>query len=69
MVGCDLLVKFEWLSLITGRGQAKQNYCLSNIGVTLVAQETILCSNGIKRNICVSSHLNYEQNGYAFVMF
>lgn len=40
---------------------------MSNIAVTLVDQETTLCSNGIKRNICVSSHLNYEQNGYAFV--
>lgn len=71
IAGCNLLVS---LSAITDGGQATKMYCkeghsLSNIGAALVAQETTLCSNGIKRNICVSSHLNYEQNGYAFVMF
>lgn len=63
---------FIFTVFITNGDQAttctvKRLVLLSNIAVTLVDQETTLCSNGIKRNICVSSHLNYEQNGYAFV--
>lgn len=55
IAGCNLLVRFECCEFDRGQRPSNKTYC-KDIGVTLVAQETILCSNGIKKeHLCLIS--------------